>query len=139
MLKLLVLPLTLFATIASAKAPEYKLPSAIQCTSKATSPDVQSFTIKKLNTKRPVASIPDQGLMEPLEETYLVQLGFSNECDNSYGLIFYGSDLQLLNEGKVKSVKGLLNYSSVDLDERLGIEGESTSETMQVDCTLLKK
>lgn len=137
MLKLLALPLLLVGSLALADEVQYKLPEAIKCTSNGRVDVVKSFTITKLNTDRPDISIPDASLMEPLEHTYAVELGFSNECDNSYGLFLWGSDLSNLREGKLKSVKGLLQYSNVDLDESYNDE-ENHEETVVLTCTLAK-
>lgn len=137
MLKLAALALLLVGTFAHADEAQYQLPEKINCTSKGRAENVRSFSISKLNTSRPDISIPDAGLMEELEDTYAVQLGFSNECDNSYSVFLYGSDLSDLREGKLKSVNGLLNYSNEDLDYSYN-DQKPHEETVVLTCTLAK-
>ena len=80
-----------------------------------------TFTIEKLNTAEPEISIPDAGLMEDLDEQKLaassiLQLSFSNECDNMYDIVLFTADLEKLAKGKVAQVAGLISGGNADID-----------------------
>jgi hypothetical protein len=62
-----------------------------------------------------------------------IDLGFSNECDNSYGVQFYAEDLIALANGKVTEVYGYLEYGDVELDETTN--GLVREERLTMTCT----
>ncbi len=116
------------------------LPSAINCVSQAKSQNPRAFTIRKLNTAEPTSSLRDTSLLETeFYKDYLLNISFSNECDNAYGLVFFKSDLVDLKSGKLKRVKAMLNYFDVELAELLGEAVENPNETVAVTCTLSTK
>jgi hypothetical protein len=109
-------------------------PSAIVCTSKATDKNVRTLTLTDLNTEEPKISL---GLgLEDLSVGGFVSVGFSDECESSYSFSWAKSDLEDLRSGKVKSIKGMLNYNNPNLDEIKSQGKENTTETIAVDCRL---
>ena len=117
-----------------------QFPAAIKCTSGATSSYVKSFTIEKLNTVKPEASIFDQGLMDPMtviEDKFTkaqrIDLGFSNECDNEYGVQFFVNDLIALQSGSLSQVYGYLQYADTQVEDATG--GLTQEERLVITCT----
>ncbi len=113
-----------------------KFPATIHCKApKALSKMVRSFSITDLNTESPKSSIPDTSSLDHTNDRdYILQVSFSNECDNSYGLIFYAQDLARLAKGEIKKVSGLMNYSDAFMPEKPN--RQSDEETITVICTL---
>lgn len=114
-----------------------KLPKAIAC--KGAIKGVPEFTLKKLNTKSPEDSFPDASTMDYTVNGLLVTYGSSNECDNSYSVVFYSEDLIKLNTGNVDQVTGLVSYFNTDLSDSLGDDASGNeSETLPVTCVATK-
>lgn len=112
-----------------------RMPDTINCTSKATSENVRSFSLIDLNTTRPDATIPDASLMGFEIRDGLMIMGLSNECDNSYDVTINLREIEEMVEGKRKTVTGKLSYSDVALSEANNSE-EAMEETVEVTCRL---
>ncbi len=128
----LMIALILLSTTAIAGT---SMPKELKCTSKAKSEMAQNFKLTGLNTTRPGSTIAngDQGLMAmELRDGQLI-LGFSNECDNEYGITISLTQIEELMTGKSKTVTGELKYSDVSLSEAMNTE-ESVEETVEITC-----
>lgn len=111
------------------------IPSELVCTSKATSENVRTFSLTGLNTTEPDATIMDSGFMGMEVADGMLEMGFSNECDNSYGVKIELSQIEELMEGKRKTITGKLTYSDVALSEARDTE-EEVEETVEITCRL---
>lgn len=115
------------------------LPETIVCRSKAISQVVREFKITALNTSSPDTTLPDTSLMEaPIMNGVFYNVGFSNECDNSYDLTLTFKDLIALKKGTVNSITGTLEYFDVALQEEEHEEDETrgAGEALIVTCSL---
>lgn len=117
-----------------------QFPATLKCTSGAFSSAVKAFTLDNMNTLQPEASILDQGRMENTQTWFdsdvdlnVIDLGFSNECDNGYGVQFYAEDLIALNAGSITQVLGLLDYNDVEVWE--ATNGLVKEEKAVLTCT----
>lgn len=111
------------------------LPDAIKCTSNGTSSAVQSFSILEINSFEPEATIPDQSFLQINVDAGRIEISFSNECDNGYGITLSIDDLRDLKNGKVKEIKGMIDYSDVELSEARNTE-EAQEEKVEIVCRL---
>ncbi len=126
-LSFLIICVLTFSCISYAGGPA-ELPETIICRSKAAAKEARSFEITKLNTESPKSTFYDTGLLEmTVENSYLVKVAFSNQCDNSYGLILIYEDLVNLKNKKTQKVTALLNYFNTDMEN---------AETVSVECRL---
>ena len=57
------------------------------------------------------------------------------ECDNGYGVTLSIDDLRDLKNGKVKEIKGMIDYSDVELSEARNSE-EAEEEKVEIVCRL---
>ncbi len=111
------------------------MPKELKCTSKAKSEMAQKFKLTGLTSTRPGSTLAngDQGLMGmELRDGQLI-LGFSNECDNDYGITISLSQIEELMTGKRKTITGELKYSDVWLSEAMETE-EAVEETVEITC-----
>lgn len=134
---ILLLSVLSFSSMAMAQSvvADKTLPASITCVSEAASSAVKAFEITELNTTSPDSTITDSGLLDFEITNNLVDITFSNECDNYYGLVFYKIDLASLKSGAKLEVKGLLNYGDVELSEARNTE-DQIEETVTVTCRL---
>lgn len=112
-----------------------RMPDTIKCTSNAASENVREFSLIDLNTLHPSATIPDTGLMGYELRDGVMNMGLSNECDNSYDISLSLNDVQKLVERKAKTITGKLVYSDVALSEARNTE-EAVEETVEITCRL---
>jgi hypothetical protein len=127
----------LFSSIgfAATETPEH-LPAKLVCkAATASSKLARSFRIEKLDTKQPETTIEDAELLDLSADQSLVQVSFSNQCDNDYSFVFFTTDLQALTDGSLKEVKGLLNYFNAQLTD-IKPSTNQTGETVPVVCSL---
>lgn len=97
------------------------------------------FKIEKLNTKQPEATISDTSMLDYTVGNNVVEVSFSNECDNGYGLVFFTTDLIKLKKKEIKKLTGILNYSNADMYEGMPEaerERAPSDLTTVVTCTL---
>jgi hypothetical protein len=111
------------------------LPDSIKCKSNALSSAVQSFEITEITSFEPDSSIPDASLLNLSVDAGTFEVSFSNECDNGYTVSLQIDDLRALKAKSVKSIKGELNYSDVELSEARNSE-EAEEEKVEIICTL---
>jgi hypothetical protein len=65
----------------------------------------------------------------------MMNIGLSNECDNSYEISIPVYELEEVIAGKRASVTGKLVYSDVALSEERNTE-EAVEETVEITCQL---
>lgn len=126
----LMLALMLLSTASFAKT---QMPKELKCTAPAKSERVQSFKLIDLRTTHPGSTIEDAGLMGFEIRDGVMEMGLSNECDNSYGITISLSQIEELMTGKRKTITGKLTYSDVWLSEAMETE-EAVEETVEITC-----
>lgn len=112
-----------------------RLPDSIKCKSDALSSAVKSFEITEINSFEPDSTIPDASLLNLSVDAGTFEVSFSNECDNGYTVSLQIDDLRALRAKKVKTIKGKLSYSDVELSEARNSE-EAEEETVEISCSL---
>lgn len=121
------------------------IPKKITCTSAATSKNAQKFDLMNLGSIKANSSsnsdlqidstIADSSPLLAERAGKMLTVGFSNECDNSYGITFDRNDLIALNMGRVKSITAKMVYSDAHLNDEKGQNG-NVEETLDINCTL---
>ena len=112
-----------------------RMPETITCTSNATSENVRSFSLIDLDTTRPDSSIEDTSLMGYELSDGVMNMGLSNECDNSYDITISLTQIEEMVSGERKTVMGKLNYSDVALSEARNTD-RAGEETVEITCRL---
>lgn len=69
----------------------------------------------------------DGNFMGRTKDNLMYRIGFSNECDNDYSLLFFTDDLLALAVQKSKTVTGLLRFWNADVPE---------NRTVHMTCTV---
>lgn len=113
------------------------LPEEMSCTSTAKSDSVREFTITKINSGRPELSLDGNWMVTDITgDTF--KFGFSNECDNDFGVQFKKNDLRNLQIEKVQSITGQLEYWVSDLGSEHEDEEGNLREVVTITCRKIK-
>ena len=113
------------------------LPEEMKCTSEAKSDVVREFVISKINSGRPELNLDGNWMNTDISGDSF-QFGFSNECDNDFGIKFLKNDLRNLQIGKAKTIQGELNYMVGDTDTGMEDENGNLIETVTITCIKIK-
>jgi hypothetical protein len=108
---------------------EPRLPDHLTCTSQAVYKEVQRFEIRHINSESLETSIYDASTADMDSNGSVTNFSFSNECDNSFDMVFFTQNLWQLTDKSATSVRGLIYYSTPEISDEF-------QETIAVDCTL---
>jgi hypothetical protein len=80
---------------------------------------VASFKIEKLNTKSPNSNIVDTSLLDPIDDqktkvSGVVNVSFSNQCDNMFEITLLQQNLVDLKDKKLKLISGVIGAYTAD-------------------------